>query len=643
MNHTNIISFLSIAAAFGIIVTASGSLSVIFKKIKLPAITGFIIVGILSGPYLLKMLPGDLHKIEFINDIALAFIAFASGAEIYLKEIRDKIRDISIMSASQFFITFIVSFVLIMAFSGFIPFMQNVDIKIKIAISLLISTIFIARSPASAIAIINELRAKGRFTKIALGVTIIKDIFVIVLFAITFSIADVLVTGNKFDVWEILIVFLDLILSFVVGYIFGKLIEFLFRLNLSEAIEAIILLLLGWLMFILSHKIEHYTDIHWHYAIHIEALLVGIIAAFFVTNYTKYRLNLQKTIENIGPYVYATFFTFIGATISLDILLKYWAIAFLLFGIRLVAVILASISGSILLKDSLKNTLLSWTPYITQAGVSLGLITIVASRFLNFGVEFEAILIAVIIINQFVGPPLMKYALISVGEAHIKSDEHENDYHKNVFIFGIGGKAIMLAKTLLKNGYTVNIITDKDEVDLSGCTDVSISKVDKIDYATLEALNYKLADSAIIFRREAAAFDIAELIYEKFGTPNVIVVLEKHSDVHKFKKIGATVVAPTSALITLLADFVRSPQATQILLGMQQSRETADIEVLARDIHGYALRDIQFPLGILILSITRNGEIILPHGYTRIRLNDIVTVVGSGEQIEIVRTKLQYS
>jgi Trk K+ transport system NAD-binding subunit len=67
-----------------------------------------------------------------------------------------------------------------------------------------------------------------------------------------------------------------------------------------------------------------------------------------------------------------------------------------------------------------------------------------------------------------------------------------------------------------------------------------------------------------------------------------------------------------------------------------------DIEVLNPEIHGKPLRDIRLPLGVLVISITRNGQTILTHGYTRLRLHDIVTVLGAPEQLEQVRVKLQF-
>ena len=144
-------------------------------------------------------------------------------------------------------------------------------------------------------------------------------------------------------------------------------------------------------------------------------------------------------------------------------------------------------------------------------------------------------------------------------------------------------------------------------------------------------------------RKPDAAYEICEIIYENFGTPNVIVVVDSPTETERFKKLDAIVVAPTGALIALLEHFVRSPHATSILLGLQKNHETEEIEVLADDVHGVALRILHLSVGVLFMSVSRNNNTILTGGYTRLRKHDIVTVVGSQEQIDIVRTKRQFS
>ena len=266
---------------------------------------------------------------------------------------------------------------------------------------------------------------------------------------------------------------------------------------------------------------------------------------------------------------------------------------------------------------------------------------IVASHFIGFGEEFAAILIAVVVLNQFIGPPLMKFAIVNVGEAHLKSKEHEIDFHKNVFIIGLEGKAIVLGKTLKNQGYNVKIITNRTELDKSNCTELEIIQTEKIDYKSLAAADMESADSVVILKNERQAYRISEIIYEKFGTPNIIVRLTKRKNIRNFKELGVIVVEPASAIITLLEHFVRSPHATSILLGMEKEHNTEDIEVLCKDVHGRALRDIGFPLGILVISITRNHHVMLPQGFSRLRLYDVVTVIGTNNDLDIVRTKLQ--
>ncbi len=631
---------------FIIIVTASNQIAKLFQKLKLPLITGFIIIGTIAGPDVLKMIPRvSLDKLYFIDDIALAFIAFAAGNEMFLKELQGKLKNIGLMTAAQFFITFIVSFILIYWLSDKIPFMAGQPKEYKIGLGLLISTIFIARSPASAIAIINELKAKGPFTKTALGVTIIKDILVILLFTVTFSISANLINQIGFDFKEILKVIIELLVSIVLGYLYAKLLILIFSLRINQTIESIIFLLIGWSIFGLSHGVEHWVMHHYHFRFHIEALLTGIVASFYLTNNSKYRLHLQKIIELLSPYVYVAFFTKVGADIKLNVLAQYWKIAVILFFVRLIAIIIASIAGSIAIRDKLKTTLLSWTPYITQAGVSLGLITIISNYFPQFGQEFETILVAVIIINQFVGPPLMKWAIISAGEARIKNQK-DNIGIKNVVIFGLENFSVNLAHTLLEQNWNVKVFCNKHKINQELKDDfekkaLEIKCFEQIDEQLVTSPDIENAESIILLLDDTQNYQLAQLINSFYSKKNLIVRISDFSSYQKFKQLGALVVEPSTAMVKLLLHFVISPHATSLLLGLEKNKETLDIEVLNPELHGKPLRDIRLPLGVLILSITRNGQTIVTHGYTRLRLHDVVTVLGNPDQLEQVRLKFQ--
>ncbi len=643
----HIMPLLTAIFTFTIIVVASNEIAKGFQKLKLPLITGFIIIGVIAGPDLLKMIPREsLSRLTFIDDIALAFIAFAAGNEMFLKDLQGKLRSIGIMTAAQFFITFLVSFFLLMLISEKIPFMARQPQEYKIGLALLISTIFIARSPASAIAIINELRAKGPFTQVALGVTIIKDILVIILFTITFSVSANLINGIEFSYSKILIVIAELATAIVLGLIYCQIIKKFFELKMDSTIEAVLFLFIGWSLFGLSHFVEHYTETHLHFRFHIEALLAGIVASFRLTNNTKYRLHLESLIHRLGPFVYVAFFTKVGADIELKILARYWDIAVFLFLIRLGALMIASFIGSIAIKDNWKNTLLSWTPYVTQAGVSLGLITIVAGYFPQFGVEFETILIAVIIINQFIGPPLMKWAIISAGEAHVK-EKHAFDGVRDAYIFGLENISVHLAHSLQRQNWKVRIITcDADEAFLQQnarmLKSVEIIQASDPCKDVLPGVDFKTADAVVLLMSDYNNLRVARAMKEKFDIPVIIARVEDFAEAERLRKLGVLVVEPRTAMVSLLEHFVRSPYATSLLIGMDENKVVEDIEVLNTEIHGKALREIHLPLGVLVLSVTRGGESILTHGYTRLRLHDIVTVLGTPEEIEQTRIKLQF-
>ena len=94
----------------------------------------------------------------------------------------------------------------------------------------------------------------------------------------------------------------------------------------------------------------------------------------------------------------------------------------MLFGIRLVTMIIGSILGGSLAGDSALFRRIGWMPFVTQAGVGLGLATIVANTLPSFGAEFQTIVVAVIVLNQFVGPPLFKWSIQLVGEARTKAN-----------------------------------------------------------------------------------------------------------------------------------------------------------------------------------------------------------------------------
>ena len=101
------------------------------------------------------------------------------------------------------------------------------------------------------------------------------------------------------------------------------------------------------------------------------------------------------------------------------------------------------------------------------------------------------------------------------------------------------------------------------------------------------------------------------------------------------------IVDPSTAIVSLLDHFVRSPQAATLLLGMQEDQDTRDVEVMNVDLHSLRLRDLRLPSDIIVLSVKRKGNFIITHGYTRLRRGDILTLVGSKESLNQVALKFE--
>ncbi|MTI41359.1 monovalent cation:proton antiporter family protein [Fulvivirga lutimaris] len=619
---------------FVIVAIAANQIAKKFQAVKLPLITGLLIIGVVSGPFFLNLIPSASKlNLQFVNDISLAFIAFAAAAELYLKDLRGRLKSIKWMTFGQLVVTFIMSALAVYLLADSIHFMQKMDKSTRIAAAILTATIFVARSPASAIAIINEVRAKGPFTQTAMGVTVLKDFLVIILFAICMSLANVLVNGAQIDFWFLIIIIAELAASFIIGYLLGRVLILLLSFRIHTYAKIVYILSLGFSIYLLSYFIKDYTYLHFGKQFHIEPLLICILASFIVTNYSKYRHEFIKLLEDVGPIIYVCFFTLAGASMSLDLLLKVWPIALLFFFIRLVSMIIGSFIGGSLAGDPPLYNRIGWMPYITQAGVGLGLATIVANNFPSWGAEFSTLIIAVIVINQVVGPPFFKWALSMVGESHQKAETPVFDGVRDAIIFGFESQSVALARQLKAHGWEVKLATRRKDVNKDEYPDIDIREIDSIDLDSLNTLEAGLSEAVVLMLTDDENYELTTRIYEHIGTKDIIVRLNNHYNFDKFHKLGALVVDPSTAMVSLMDHFVRSPQATSLLLGMQEGQDTIDLQVLNPNLFGLPLREMRLPQDVIILSIRRKGQMIISHGYTRLRKGDWLTMVGSNKSL----------
>ncbi len=609
------------------------------KKVNFPLITGLILTGILVGSSFLGFIPEQaIKKLDFLNEISLAIIAFSAGAELHLEELRSRMKSIKWMTTSLIFITFLSSAILIYLFSDIVPFMKNATTAVKIGISLLFATIFVARSPSSAIAIINELRARGPFVKTAMGVTVLIDVLVIILFAVVFTVVNNIISGDKINLIFFVILISEILTSVFIGFIFGKILLLILKLQVNSKFKSILIIALGYGVYSLAHFVSAFAISH-HFHFSLEPLLIAIVSSFYITNYTKYNHEFDEILSKISPFIFIIFFTLTGDSLSINILIQVIGVALLFFAIRIFGLMLAGIFGVWASKDNPKYYKIAWMPYLTQAGVAIGLATMVSEKYPQWGNEFETIIIAIIILNQIVGPPLFKWVIKYVGEAHDKHEFKDNKEHYAI-IFSLDSISLALAKILKDKGWKVKIITTQEVPENSS---IEIIHIDKYNKENISKLDLGNPDSVILlYPDDDKNFEIAEWIYETIGSPNMLTRLNSGSNAGKFKEIGVKIIEPTAAMINLLDHMVRAPEATNILLGMDEEQDTVDIEVKNPDMIGLRIRDLHLPQDVIILSLKRRGNTVITHGYTQLRLGDVLTFVGSKDSLDEVHIRFEH-
>lgn len=247
-----------LTAGFLILLVSANKLGGYIQKIKLPLITGLLAMGVLLGPYFLGFITDeDIPRLNFINEIALVFIAFAAGAELHLTEFRSRLKNIAWLSISQIFTVMIIGSLVFYLLSGVIQFTKGFSFEVRLVISLFLGTISVARSPASTIAVINELRARGPFTQTALGATILIDVLSIVFFALVFSFSQVLLNDEDFKLGIYVILFAELLLAFILGLVLGKILNFLMGIKMPLFFKTSLVLAAGFGVYLLSHFVRH--------------------------------------------------------------------------------------------------------------------------------------------------------------------------------------------------------------------------------------------------------------------------------------------------------------------------------------------------------------------------------------------------
>lgn len=630
--------------AFALITLAALNIGDVFARWRLPLITGFLVTGVLAGPSVLGMIPAEaIPKLRIVDQMALAFIGFAAGGELHLRELRRHLRTVALTTGGLVISTFIAGTIVAAWLFQKVPTIANLGDAERWAVAGLAGAILVARSPSSAIAIVRELRARGPFTRTALGVTVIMDAVVIIVFAGAMAVAEAVLTGSSINLPVIGLLIINLVLSTALGWAVGKVLAMALSTRLTDGLKVLFLLLLGAGLFRFAGLMGHFTADLLGVELHFEPLFVCMVAGVTVANATSRRLELENLLHKAGPAVYVVFFTLTGASLDLKVLLNGLLVAVVLASVRLLSIALGSWLGGTLAGAPSRQNRLAWAGYITQAGVGLGLAKEVAGEFPVWGGTFASLMIGVIVINQFIGPPLFKWVLRRLGEAHPQAEKPAFDGHRDALIFGLENQSLALARQLASHGWSVRIATRRGPVELMNqpIDGVDIVKIESLEQPCLKKLEAKKFEAVVALLNDDENLQICELLYEEVGTRNVVVHLHDRSKAERFIELGAIPVEPSMAFSRLLDHMVRSPATTSMILGMDQEKDVEEIEVLAVELQGVPLRNLDLPVDALVLSVVRDHRQVVSHGYTRLHIGDHLTVMGGSETLEDVRRLLE--
>ncbi len=191
----------------------------ITKKLRLPNVTAYILTGILMGPFVLNLIPTKINDgMDFLPDIALAFIAFSTGEFFKLSTLKKNGLKVVVITIFESLLASV--FVFIVTFG---------ILRLNIAFSLVLAALASATAPASTVMTIRQTGAKGDFVDTLLQVVALDDIVGLLAYSIAISVAAASISGGNFSIGSIIIPILSNTAVLLLGAIFGLLLKFVMQ------------------------------------------------------------------------------------------------------------------------------------------------------------------------------------------------------------------------------------------------------------------------------------------------------------------------------------------------------------------------------------------------------------------------------
>ena len=399
----------------------------IFKKInlKLPDVTAFLIAGVLVGPFVLGAINiplgfnsmEALDRVSFLSTVALGFIAFDIGNEFRLAQLKKTGKVATVIGIVQALAaTALVDIALI----G-LHFILGPE-KLPLPVAITLGAIAAATAPAATLMVVRQYKAKGPLTDLLLPIVALDDAVGLVVFAVSFGVAQALEGGALNVTSVILNPMLEIVCSLALGAVMGELLTLLEKLffsnknRLSLTIAFVVMTIaLSSLQFELGGGAK----------IAFSSLLVCMMLGTMFCNLSEYSVDIMKRSEEWTAPLYAVFFVLSGAQLDLSVF-RYPSI--LLIGLVFILVRCAGKylgawgSATVMGCEPNVRKYLGVTLF-PQAGVALGMVVTAQALGQEYGAMIRNIILFAVLVYELVGPLLTKQALMAAGEVADKHPE----------------------------------------------------------------------------------------------------------------------------------------------------------------------------------------------------------------------------
>ena len=390
----------------------------VIKPLGLPAVTGYLVAGVLIGPFCLGLLGVEglgftsleyVEQFGLIADVALGFIAFSIGNEFRLSQLKQIGKQATVIAIFQ---ALAATIFVDIALCGLSLILGPEKLPMSVAITL--GAVATATAPAATLMVVRQYKAKGKLTDILLPIVALDDAVGLVVFAVSFGIAKGMVSGTV-DIFSILVnpiieIVASLLLGAVMGFVFSQ-VEKLFHSRSKRLSVSVMFVFLTVAVTMLKF---HLGPIHIAFSPLLACMMLGTIFC----NVCESSEELMDRVDRWTTPLFVLFFVISGAELELNVFLDLAIV-----GIGVVYILFRSLgkyfgayaSAKFMKCDDniVKNLGITLLP---QAGVALGM-SVTAMQLGGYeGSLIRNIILFSVLIYELVGPMLTKMALTRAGE-----------------------------------------------------------------------------------------------------------------------------------------------------------------------------------------------------------------------------------